>query len=66
MMLLDSNDPFVAQAAPILATGRKWTPLVATEQAKAALCLFTARAVNGMGRSGEEEDLLERAVGHSE
>ncbi|XP_035862163.1 uncharacterized protein LOC118496075 [Sander lucioperca] len=37
MMLLDSSDPFVAQAAPILATGRKWTPLAATEQAKAAL-----------------------------
>lgn len=37
MMLLDSSDPFVAQAAPILATGRKWTPSVATEQAKAAL-----------------------------
>ena len=37
MMLLDSSDPFVAQTAPILATGRKWTPLVATEQAKAAL-----------------------------
>lgn len=37
MMLLYSNDPFVAQAAPILATGRKWTPLAATEQAKAAL-----------------------------
>ena len=27
----------MAQTAPILATGRKWTPLVATEQAKAAL-----------------------------
>ena len=37
MMLLDSSDPFVAQAAPILATGRKWTPLEATKQAKAAL-----------------------------
>ena len=37
MMLLDSSDPFVAQAAPILATGRKWTPVAATEQAKAAL-----------------------------
>lgn len=37
MMLLDSNDPFVAQAVPILATGRKWTLLAATEQAKAAL-----------------------------
>ena len=37
MMLLDSSNSFVAQAAPILATGRKWTPLAATEQAKAAL-----------------------------
>ena len=37
MMLLDLSDPFAAQAAPILATGRKWTPLAATEQAKAAL-----------------------------
>lgn len=37
MMLLDSSDPFVAKAAPILATRRKWTPLAATEQAKAAL-----------------------------
>ncbi|XP_078118984.1 uncharacterized protein LOC144525794 [Sander vitreus] len=37
MMLLDSSDPFVAQATPILATGRKWTPLAAIEQAKAAL-----------------------------
>ncbi|ROI52205.1 hypothetical protein DPX16_3475 [Anabarilius grahami] len=130
--LLDSNDPFVAQAAPILATGRKWTPLAATEQAKAALrhkdivgrvqegrsglglgastpvwskasppqrrkmvvqeatqgdgsarkgpsagsqrplrgcgkgkpvAMGKARAVDDMGRSGEEEDLLERAVG---
>lgn len=34
---MDSSDPFVAQAAPILATGRKWTPLEATKQAKAAL-----------------------------
>ncbi|KAK0156143.1 hypothetical protein N1851_000566 [Merluccius polli] len=37
MMLVDSSDPVVAQAAPILATGRKWTPRTATEQAKAAL-----------------------------
>ncbi|KAK0140713.1 hypothetical protein N1851_022295 [Merluccius polli] len=37
MMLLDSSDPVVAQAAPILATGRKWTPRTATEKAKAAL-----------------------------
>jgi len=37
MMLLESSDPFVAQAAPILATGRKWIPLEATKQAKAAL-----------------------------
>ena len=37
MMLLDSSDPFVAQTAPTLATGRKWTPRAATEQAKAAL-----------------------------
>ncbi|KAK0141131.1 hypothetical protein N1851_021872 [Merluccius polli] len=37
IMLLDSSDPVVAQAAPILATGRKWTPQTATEQAKAAL-----------------------------
>ena len=27
IMLLDSSNPFVAQAAPILATGRKWIPL---------------------------------------
>ncbi len=37
MMLLDSSDPLIAQAAPVLSTGRKWTPLVATKQAKAAL-----------------------------
>ena len=37
MLLLDSNDPVVAQAAPILATGRKWNPMAATQQAKAAL-----------------------------
>lgn len=37
MTLLVSTDPFVTQAAPILATGRKWTPAEATQQAKAAL-----------------------------
>ncbi|KAM4567620.1 uncharacterized protein V3H82_011871 [Fundulus diaphanus] len=37
MTLQDSSDLLVSQAAPVLATGRKWTPLAATEQAKAAL-----------------------------
>ncbi len=37
MMLIESCDPFVAQASPTLATGRKWTPSEASQQAKAAL-----------------------------
>ncbi|XP_051239275.1 uncharacterized protein LOC127353767 [Dicentrarchus labrax] len=95
IMLLDLGDPFVAQAAPILVTRRKWTPSAATEQAKAALrhrdivgqvqqgrsgargtsarggrqvhksyLAGEARAVDNMGRSGEEEDLLARAMGN--
>ena len=30
MTLTDSCDPYVAQTAPTLVTGRKWTPAVAT------------------------------------
>ena len=37
MTLMDSRDPFVAQAAPRLTTGRNWTPSVASKQAMAAL-----------------------------
>ena len=58
MMLLDSSDSFVTQAAPILATGRKRTPLAATEQAKAALRhkdivgrVQEGRSVLGLGTS---------------
>ena len=37
MMLMGSRDPFAAKAAPRLATGRKWTPSVASKQATAVL-----------------------------
>ena len=37
MMLTESRDPCVAKTAPILLTGRKWTPAAATHQAKSAL-----------------------------
>ena len=37
MTLTESRDPCVAQAAPTLETGRKWTPAEATQQAKSDL-----------------------------
>uniref|UniRef100_A0A3B3B355 Reverse transcriptase domain-containing protein n=1 Tax=Oryzias melastigma TaxID=30732 RepID=A0A3B3B355_ORYME len=37
MSLSDSKDPVVRGAAPVLATGRKWTPGTAVLQAKSAL-----------------------------
>ncbi len=37
MMLTESKDPLVAQAAPTLATGKKWNPSEAIKQPKAAL-----------------------------
>ena len=52
MTLLDSADPFVAQAAPILATGRKWKPAEATQQAKAALRHRDIVGQVQQGRSG--------------
>lgn len=37
MTLRESCDPVVAQTAPTLSTGRKWSSVVATKQAKSAL-----------------------------
>lgn len=37
MSLTDSRDPVVRGAPPTLATGRKWTPATAVQQAKSAL-----------------------------
>ncbi len=37
MSLSESRDPCVAQTAPTLVTGKKWTPASATQQAKSAL-----------------------------
>ncbi|KAL7400082.1 hypothetical protein ABVT39_006308 [Epinephelus coioides] len=37
MSLTDSRDPVVRGAAPTLATGKKWTPATAVQQAKSAL-----------------------------
>lgn len=49
---MDSRDPFVAQVAPRLTTGRKWTPSVASKRATAALKHRDIVGQVQQGRSG--------------
>ncbi|KAL7393910.1 hypothetical protein ABVT39_017600 [Epinephelus coioides] len=54
MSLTDSWDPVVRGAAPTLATGKKWTPATAVQQAKSALlhCDIVGHVQQGRGGFG--------------
>ena len=52
MTLTESCDPCVAQTAPTLATGRKWTSSAATQQAKADLWHRNIVGLEQQGRGG--------------
>ena len=52
MTLTESRDPCVTQTAPTLASGRKWTPSPATQQAKADLRHRNIVGLVQQGRGG--------------